>query len=217
MIIAIDGPAGAGKSTIARALASSLGWIFLDTGAMYRAVALACIQRHIPISDTAAIAQLASEIELRFDDDGHIHIDGTPGDPDIRSEAVNAIVSPVAAISAVRAAMVPKQRLVAERHGGVVAEGRDVTTVVFPQAEYRFFLDASAAERARRRAEQQGQPERVDEIRRSIEARDAIDSTREDSPLRLGEGVLHVDTDSLSADEVVAKLLSIVGSQARGA
>jgi CMP/dCMP kinase len=216
MIIAMDGPAGAGKSTIARALASALGMIFLDTGAMYRAVALACLRADVPAEDSAAVAKIAAEVDLRFDAEGHIFLEGQPGEPEIRSDAVNAIVSPVAAIPAVRAAMVPKQRLVAERQGGVVAEGRDVTTVVFPQAEFRFYLDASAAERARRRASQLGQPERVAEIQRGIEARDRIDSTREDSPLHLGEDVLHIDTDQLSADEVLSKLLAIVRGEAVG-
>ncbi|MEO2094558.1 MAG: (d)CMP kinase [bacterium] len=214
MIIAIDGPAGAGKSTIARALASALGLIFLDTGAMYRAVALACLRGDVSASDQEAVARMASEVHLSFDDEGAIYLDGEPGEPDIRSEAVDELVSPVAAIPAVRAAIVPKQHLVATRHGGLVAEGRDVTTVVFPEADFRFFLDASPRERARRRARQMGQLERVDEIERSLARRDAIDSGRADSPLRLGAGVTHLETDDLDAQGVVDLILATVGARA---
>jgi CMP/dCMP kinase len=210
MIIAIDGPAGAGKSTIARRLGRELGLFFLDTGAMYRSVAAEALRRGVDTSDEAALVQVARGIDLRFDEEGEIFIDGRPGGQEIRASAVDGIVSVVAAVPAVRAALVPKQKLVAERQGGVVAEGRDMTTVVFPEADYRFFLDASAAERARRRVAQRGQPELEEEIRRSMEERDRIDSTRMDSPLRLAAGVQRVQTDELTVDEVVAHLLEVI-------
>ncbi len=214
MIIAIDGPAGAGKSTIARRLGEELGLFFLDTGAMYRAVALEVLRRGIDPANAEAVNAVADSIDLAFDDEG-IVIDGKSAAREVRDPRVDGIVSVVAAHPGVRAAIVPKQTLVAERRGGVVAEGRDVTTVVFPQAEYRFYLDASPSERARRRAAQLGQLEREAEIRAGIEDRDRIDSTRADSPLVLGEGVERIDTDPYGADEVVALLLGRVRAGGR--
>lgn len=210
MIIAIDGPAGAGKSTIARRLGKELKLFFLDTGAMYRAVAAEALRTQVDPADSEALVAIARRLDLRFDSEGCIWIDGRAGEAEIRGETVDGIVSIVAAVPEVRAAIVPKQKLVAERQGGVVAEGRDMTTVVFPDAEFRFYLDASAQERARRRAAQRGQPELEATIRAGIEERDRIDSTRSDSPLRHGEGVVRVDTDDLSVDEVVEQLLERV-------
>jgi cytidylate kinase len=210
MIIAMDGPAGAGKSTIARALAARLGLTFLDTGAMYRAVALACLRAGVEPADTSAVVRIARELELSFDGDGKVLISGLPAEPDIRSDAVNAIVSPVATIPAVRSAMVEKQREVAARAGGVVAEGRDITTVVFPEADFRFYLDASPRVRAERRARQLGRLGEVAEIERGLAERDRIDSTREDSPLHLGQGVTRVVTDGLDAQGVLDELLALI-------
>lgn len=210
MIIAIDGPAGAGKSTIARRLGQELGLFFLDTGAMYRSVAAEALRLGIDVNDPKAMLAIAESIDLRFDKDGLISIDGRPADAEIRSEAVDGVVSIVAAVPAVRAAIVPKQKLVAERQGGLVAEGRDMTSVVFPEAEFRFYLDASAQERARRRAAQRGQPEQEAEILASILERDRIDSTRADSPLRHVDGVERIMTDDMTVEEVVQQLLATV-------
>lgn len=216
MIIAIDGPAGAGKSTVARRLGEALGIFFLDSGAMYRAVAAEVLRRGLCAEDSAAVAGVAESLDLAFDERSRILIDGRPGEGEIRSAEVDGIVSIVAANPAVRAALVPKQKLVAERRGGLVAEGRDMTTTVFPEADHRFYLDASPAERARRRAKQKGTPERAAEIQRGIEERDRIDSTRSSSPLKLVEGVRRVDTDGLDLEQVIELLLDLVREASRG-
>jgi cytidylate kinase len=210
MIIAIDGPAGAGKSTIARALGKELGLFFLDTGAMYRSVANEALRCGVNPSDEEALAQLASDMDLRFGPGSLLTVNGRDVTLEIRREEVEAIVSVVAAHPAVRRAIVPKQKLVAERQGGVVAEGRDMTSVVFATAEFRFFLDASADERARRRSLERGTPELQAAIRFQMEARDKIDSTRKDSPLHLAQGVLKIQTDGKAAQEVMAELLAII-------
>ena len=210
MIIAIDGPAGAGKSTIANRVGEELGLFVLDTGAMYRSVALEVLRQGVSPGDELAVAQVARDIELHFNAEGQITVNGQCVAKEIRGSDVEAIVSQVAANSLVRRALVPKQKLVALEQGGVVAEGRDMTTVVFADAEFRFYLDASPRVRASRRAQQRGTPELFDEIRQSIEARDRIDSGRTDSPLHLAEGVRHIDTDPCTAEEVVATILGQV-------
>lgn len=209
MIIAIDGPAAAGKSTIARQLAQELDLAFLDTGAMYRAVAWAALDRDVPPSDAAGCARLARDLHLDFDSLGRVTIDGRPGEPGIRSADVDACVSQVSAHPEVRRAIVPKQREVADRRG-VVAEGRDIGTVVFPQAEHKFFLVASAEERARRRSAQIGRPQDQAAIEAAIRRRDELDSTREDSPLVRAEDAELIETDGLGIAEVVERILSRV-------
>lgn len=208
MIVAIDGPAASGKSTVARALAARLGLSFLDTGAMYRAVTVAALERGIDPADGEACARIASELDLRFDEEGRILIDGEPGEPRIRGPEVDAHVSVVAAHSSVRRALVPMQREAAA--AGAVAEGRDTTTVVFPAADHKFFLIASPSERARRRARQEGHPEREGEYARALERRDRLDSTRGDSPLRRGDDTELIETDGLAPEEVVDRLVARV-------
>ena len=210
MIIAIDGPAGAGKSTVARAVARELGLAFLDTGAMYRAVTLVALRRGVALGDEEACARLAGETRLDFDPESRILIDGEPGEPTIRGQEVTAAVSEVSAHAAVRRAVVARQRELASGGPGVVAEGRDTATVVFPDADHKFFLIATARERARRRAAELGQPEREDEIRRAIEARDAHDTERAHSPLKMADGARVIDTEGLEPDEVVARILEAV-------
>lgn len=212
MIVAIDGPAGAGKSTVARALAETLGLELLDTGAMYRAITWKALNAGVDISDGEACGGVAAETRLGFNDEGVI-VDGVHRESEIRSSEVDRAVSTVAAHPAVRRAIVPKQREVAA--DGAVAEGRDTTTVVFPRADHRFFLSASAQERARRRMTQRGGGESYDTILADIERRDHVDSTREDSPLKRGEGVIVVETDGLSASEVVAWMLQAIRGDAR--
>ncbi len=211
----MDGPAGAGKSTVAKRVAQELGLRFLDTGAMYRAVTLAVLERSIHPSDADACAEVARSIELDFDDAGKVLIDGRPGEPDVRSQTVTLNVSAVSAHPSVREAVVARQRAIARRPPGVVAEGRDTTTVVFPEADHKFFLNASPDERARRRALQEGSPDRYEEILGDIQRRDDLDATRAHSPLVQADDAHAIDADSRSVDEVVAAVLAVVRSASR--
>ena len=210
MIIAIDGPAASGKSTAARALAERLGLTFLDTGAMYRAVTMLVLDRGIAPGDEAGCRAVAESCGLRFDENGKIVVDGRPGEPHVRSAEVTRNVSEVAAHSSVRRALVSQQRAIAEAAkaagGGVVAEGRDTTSVVFPGADLKVFLAASPRVRAVRRALEEGAPERADEYERDIARRDQYDSEREDSPLVCVPGALRIETDELSQEAVVDRI-----------
>jgi len=213
MIIAIDGPAGAGKSTVAREVARVLGVTYLDTGAMYRAVTLTVLERAIDPADGQACGRVARGLELSFDAEGHVRIDGRPGEPAIRSPRVTAAVSAVSAHPAVREAVVARQRaLAAERD--LVAEGRDTTTVVFPTAEHKFYLTADEAERARRRARELGEPEAVESVRRAMSERDRLDSTRVHSPLRQDPDAVRIDTDGLDVQGVVQRILAVLAERA---
>ncbi len=215
-IIAIDGPAAAGKSTVAKIVAEEVGLTFLDTGAMYRAVTLLALERGIDPLDEEACAKVARALRLTFDSRGAIQIDGRAGEPAIRSDAVTRAVSPVSAHSAVRAAVVPMQRIEAEKRGGIVAEGRDIGSVVFPDADFKFYLDASSEERARRRVLEIGTPERFDEIHAAIRHRDHLDSTRKDSPLTVAKDALVIRTDGLDAAKVAERMLAAMrGTSAR--
>jgi len=214
MIIALDGPAGSGKSTVARRLAERLGLRFLDTGAMYRAVTLAALERGVDPMDAEGCGELARTLRLGFDAAGRITLDGRAAEPAIRGDEVTRWVSAVSAHSAVRAAIVPQQRAEAGRGAGIVAEGRDIGTVVFPHADVKFFLTAGAAERARRRALERGEPERLAEFQADIERRDHHDSTRADSPLRQAADALLVDTDGRDVEAVVAGLLEVLRGRA---
>lgn len=196
-IIAIDGPAGSGKSTVARALADRLGWSVLDTGAMYRAVASEALRRGIDPGDVEAVARVAREAVIGTRP--RVHINGRDVHDEIRGEAVNVAVSVVAANPAVRTAMVQRQRAVAaEETGGLVVEGRDITTVVFPHARVKIFLTASRDERTRRRG---------DELPESVARRDHVDSTRAASPLRQADDAIALDTTRLSVDQVVEEIV----------
>lgn len=199
-VIAIDGPAGAGKSTIARALAARLGLEYLDTGAMYRAVTFAAMHRGIALDDTDAVARLASAVTLEVGEHG-VLVDGIDATAAVRSPDVTRSVSRVASNSAVRAELVRRQRRWAELRGGGVLEGRDIGTVVFPDAEVKLYLTASPRTRAERRVAEVGGD--VDEIEATIATRDTIDSTRADSPLREADGAVVVDTTGLSIVEVL--------------
>jgi CMP/dCMP kinase len=202
-IIAIDGPAGAGKSTVARALASRLGLEYLDTGAMYRAVTLAAMRRGIDTTDIDRVASMAEELNIDVGEHGVI-VDGFDATSEIRSQAVTTAVSAVAANSAVRAELVRRQRAWADERGGGVLEGRDIGSVVFPDADLKLYLTAAPRVRAERRVAEAGGD--VDEIAAAIERRDRSDSSRTESPLVEADGSFVVDTTGLSIDEVLERI-----------
>ncbi|MEY4605765.1 MAG: cytidylate kinase [Actinomycetota bacterium] len=206
-VIAIDGPAGAGKSTIARALAARLGLQYLDTGAMYRAVTVAAARRGIEPSDVDRVALLAREVDIEVVD-GRVSVDGIDATDAIRSAETTAAVSAVAANSGVRAELRARQREWAVERGGGVVEGRDIGSVVFPDADLKLFLTASPRTRAERRVAESGGD--VDEIERAIARRDHLDSTRDDSPLTEASGSVVVDTTGLGIDEVLERIIGLM-------
>lgn len=207
-VIAIDGPAGAGKSTIARALASRLGLEYLDTGAMYRGVTYAALCHGIDLDDTAAIARLAERVKLEVGERG-VFVDGDDATAAIRSPEVTAAVSKVAANSGVRAELRRRQQEWAAEHGGGVIEGRDIGSVVFPDAELKLYLTASPRVRAERRVAEMGFGD-VDDIERAIAARDHYDSSRADSPLTEADGSRVVDTTGRSIDAVLEHIVHLL-------
>jgi cytidylate kinase len=196
-VIAIDGPAGSGKSTVSRALASRLGIDRLDTGAMYRAVAWAALQRRLALDDRPSVAELAEN--LSFDVGERVEADGTDITDAIRGPEVSGAVSAVAANPGVRAVLVRRQRAWMAARGGGVVEGRDIGSVVFPDADVKIFLTASTDERARRRPE-----EGADALTR----RDRLDSTRDVSPLGVAEGARVIDTTDRAVDDIVDEVLA---------
>ena len=206
-VIAIDGPAGAGKSTIGKALARRLGLEYLDTGAMYRAVTAAALRRGVALDDLDAAGLLARGLDLEVGERG-VFADGHDVTAEIRGAEVTSAVSRVAANSAVRAELRARQRAWAEQRGGGVVEGRDIGTVVFPDAELKLYLTASPRVRAERRVAEAGGD--VDEIEASIAARDQYDSTRADSPLREADGGVLVDTTGLGIEAVLAHILGML-------
>ena len=227
MIVAIDGPAGSGKSTIAKEIARQLGFNKLDTGAMYRAVTFAALDRDIDLDDEAAIDALAEQIEIRFTngtgEDTRLTIDGQDASAAIRTPQVDANVSKVSAYPGVRAAMLIHQRRAAEDRD-IVAEGRDIGTVVFPNAQVKVFLTADPRERARRRVLQRHQNDaqpltpaqleaEVDETLDALEQRDKLDSSREVAPLVPAEDAVHVDSTAHTIDEVVRIIEDLINQR----
>jgi cytidylate kinase len=207
-VIAIDGPAGAGKSTIAKSLATQLGLEYLDTGAMYRGVTFAAVRNGMSLDDTDAVAELARRVALEVGQRG-VFVDGVDATDAIRTAEITSAVSKVAANSGVRAEMrARQQRWAAERGGGVI-EGRDIGSVVFPDAELKLYLTASPRVRAERRVGEAGGD--VDEIEQAIAARDQYDSSRSDSPLTEADGSTTVDTTGLTIDEVLEHILRLLG------
>ncbi|HEX4981794.1 MAG TPA: (d)CMP kinase [Ilumatobacteraceae bacterium] len=207
IVIAIDGPAGAGKSTVGRAVARRLGLDYLDTGAMYRAVTYAAMRRGVPVHDADAVAELAREITLDVDDDG-VRVDGIDATVAIRGRDVTQAVSVVAANSAVRAELVERQRSWVRVRGGGVVEGRDIASVVFPDARLKLYVTASPRVRAERRVGEIGGD--LHEVESAIVERDRLDSTRADSPLLEVDGAIVVDTSDMSIDEVVDEIVGLL-------
>jgi CMP/dCMP kinase len=207
IVIAIDGPAGAGKSTVGRAVARRLGLEYLDTGAMYRAVTFAAMRRGIPVHDTDGVAELARDVDLAVDDDG-VRVDGVDATVAIRGRDVTQAVSVVAANSGVRAELVERQRDWVRARGGGVVEGRDIASVVFPDARLKLYITATPRVRAERRVGEIGGD--LHEVESAIVERDRLDSTRADSPLREVAGAIVVDTSDMSIDEVVEQIVELL-------
>lgn len=224
MIVAIDGPSGSGKSSVAREIARRCGLTYLDTGAMYRSVAYACLERGVDPEDADAVAEVARDVRIEFtsaDDGQRVLVDGVDATAQIRTPEVERAVSPVSANSRVRETMVALQRAAGER-GDVVAEGRDIGTVVFPQADLKVFLSASPEARARRRAVQRrggnlatGDDVAVDAaderaVLADLVRRDEYDSSREASPLRAADDAHRIDSSELGFEEVVSVILALL-------
>lgn len=211
MIIAIDGPAGSGKSTVAKELAKKMKITYIDTGAMYRAVALKAIRSHVPMEDEQALDDMLSATEIDFSD-GKIYLDGEYVEQEIRSAEVTQKVSPVSAIAKVRERMVEKQRAIAERRDCVL-DGRDIGTVVFPFAEVKIFLSADVAVRAQRRMKEnleKGMQADYEQVKQSMIERDLADSTRAHSPLKKSEDAVEIDTSDQTVEEICQAIIQII-------
>ncbi|MGH3554103.1 MAG: (d)CMP kinase [Mycobacterium sp.] len=216
VVVAIDGPAGTGKSSVSRGLAQTLGARYLDTGAMYRIVTLAVLRAGIDPADEAAVGAAAATVQLSvgYDpDEDRCYLDGENVSSQIRGDEVTRAVSAVSSVPAVRARLVELQRTLASGPGSIVVEGRDIGSVVLPDADVKIFLTASAETRARRRNDQNvasGLPDDYDGVLADVRRRDHLDSTRAVSPLRAASDALVVDTSEMTEPEVIAHLLELV-------
>ncbi|MGH8029088.1 MAG: (d)CMP kinase [Arenimonas sp.] len=219
-VVAIDGPSGVGKGTIARAAARKLGWHFLDSGSLYRILALAAQKAGISDRDEAAVAALAPKLNIKFDvqdyDNEHITVDGEELSARVRAEASGQLASVIAVYPKVRAALLERQRAFRQKPG-LVADGRDMGTVVFPDAAVKIFLDASAEERARRRLNQlrkAGIAAKLAALHAEIRERDVRDRNRQHSPLKPADDAVVIDTTELTVQEVLARVEELL--KARG-
>ena len=212
-VIAIDGPAGSGKSTVAKAVAERLGFLYLDTGAMYRALTLAVLNRGIDFSNKQALIKLAKEVDIQLKMRGNslkVNLEGKDVSKTIRKQKITENVCYVAKIAGVRSEMVKLQRGMAKRAKGAVLEGRDIGTIVFPNAKYKFYLDAQLRERVNRRykeLKQMGQEVRLTDTARDINSRDKSDMTRNVAPLTKAKDAVYIDTTNLSVEEVAEKII----------
>jgi cytidylate kinase len=217
-LVAIDGPAGSGKSSVARTVAEELGVVDLNTGAAYRAVALLALRDGVDLEDGASLAEISGRVSL--DGEG-ARVDGTAiPEEELRTPEVSAVASTVSAKPEVRAVLLDVQREAARRareQGGAVVEGRDIGTVVLPDAELKIFLSAAPEERARRRAHQTGREAELDRIREAMNRRDRQDSERTTSPLRPAADAVILDTTTLSLEEVSSRVLELARGLQKGA
>lgn len=218
VIVALDGPSGAGKSTIGRALADALRYTYLDTGAMYRALAVRALEAGIAVDDESGLARMAAAARIAFDATGkRVTLDGRDVSEEIRSREATRVASAIARVGAVRRELVRRQQELG-KPGGVVLDGRDIGSVVFPDAEAKFYLDAEPERRARRRFDEvtsKGQEASYEAILDDIRARDLQDMTRADSPLVCVSDAVRVDTTAMTPEEVVAHILDLVRDRIR--
>lgn len=214
MIITLDGPAGSGKSTTARALAKKLGGVYLDTGAMYRSVTLLALENGVDPADAAKLNAIANGIVIDFQEAENgqkVFVNGRDVTAAIRAPEVDANVSAVSAHPGVREKMVLQQRGIAQKHKTVIVEGRDTGSVVFPNADHKFFLNASPIERGKRRALQTGQAaDKVQEVAKQIVERDTKDSSRLISPMVVPAGAVEIDNSQLNLDETLKKIIQFL-------
>ncbi len=220
LIIAIDGPAGSGKSTSAKLIARKLGYLYIDTGAMYRAVTYIVLRNGIPIDNIKKIVELAEDIDIQLkfiNSRTIVNVSGENITEEIRSQEVNSKVSEISKIEGVRTALVAKQREMRNLNNGIVMEGRDIGTVVFPNADVKIFLTANFEQRVKRRAkefEEKGIEITLNEIKDNINHRDVIDSTRTVSPLKKAEDAIEIDTSKVTIEEQVNLILNEIKKRA---
>lgn len=220
-VLTIDGPSGSGKGTISRAVAARLGWHYLDSGALYRAVGVAAGWADLDLSDAPTLVRCTFDTRIGFRDDAdrepRVIVNGVDATAELRTETAGAAASAIAAIAEVRSALKERQRAF-RRQPGLVADGRDMGTVIFPDAPYKVFLTASAEERAQRRYKQlreKGVSVTLDGLLREILARDARDANRAVAPLRPAEGAVHIDTTGLGVEAVIEQVLALLPAPAR--
>lgn len=212
MIVAIDGPAGSGKGTIASILSKKLNLVNIDTGATYRCVALKALKNNLKVEDKDEIIKLSNNIDIKFDLNNNVYLDGENVTKEIRSKDVTNIVSPISSIVEVRKNMVDLQRRLGNSNN-VVMEGRDITTVVFPNADYKFYLDATLEERVNRRYKEYQEKNidmSYDEIYENIKSRDYNDSHKEVGSLTRTDDQIYIDSTNLTIDEVVEKFIEVI-------